>query len=71
METKKENKIEKVLDKIEALLREFDSETGEKQSVTESIILHAIIWGSQNGYEGLGILEDAKSSWKDIFEDTK
>jgi hypothetical protein len=65
----KERKIQKVLDGVEKLLREFDNETGEKQSVAVQIITFALIWGSNNGYEGLGMLEEAKEDWKEIVSE--
>lgn len=69
MKTQQENRMEKVLDAIETLLREFNSESGEKQAVAEQIIQHATIWGSQNGYEGIGILESAKGWWIETIEE--
>jgi hypothetical protein len=47
-------------DKIDLLIEEL---LKEDKSYTEDIILQAIICGSNNGYEGLGILEKCKFEW--------
>lgn len=39
-----------------------------RASMTESIILQSIIWGSYNVYEAVGILECAKRSYLESFE---
>jgi hypothetical protein len=68
METKEE-----IINDIVNLIKELSKEScdccGEKQAITEQIILQAIIWGSNNFYEGLGILENCKNEWKDIIEE--
>ena len=69
MKNNKEQKIEKIKNMIESLLNDSCEQCGEKQSITQEIIIHSIIWGSTNYYEGVGILEESKNQWKEIIID--
>jgi len=64
----KERKVQKVLDAVERLLAEVGD---DKHDVASQIIIHSIIWGSDNGYEGLGMLDEAKDTWKEIVRNTE
>lgn len=61
--------VEQLCDNIKSILNGLDSDSGEKQSLTEFLILEVLIWGSLNGYEGLGILESAKFNWKELCDE--
>ena len=43
-------------------------ETGFKSSAGERIIGEILIWAALNHYEALGILEEAKLSYREIFK---
>lgn len=64
-----DEKLQDIEDKIEVFLRELCEECGERQHTAQQIILQAIIWGAQNAYEGIGILEECKQTYREIIED--
>jgi predicted aldo/keto reductase-like oxidoreductase len=68
METK-EQKLDQLKKMIETVLKDTCEDCGERQSVTKEIIIEAIIWGSQNYYEGLGILEESKLEYRELIDE--
>lgn len=61
--------MDTLISDIQNFLEEKSSETGEKQFYTQELILQLIIWGSINTYEGIGILEECKSQWKEMCQE--
>ena len=65
----KEEKLEKLFNQITKLLNECCDECGEKQSIAQQLIIHSAVWGAQNGYEGVGILDISKQAYLDILKE--
>jgi hypothetical protein len=62
------NTQEQLFDVIETLLKQ-EPNIENKLLLAENIILQAVIWGSNNGYEGLGLLENCKMEWVKLVEE--
>ena len=67
----KEKQLDKIIKLITELLNDCCVDCGEKQTTTQQLIIQSVIWGSQNGYEGIGILEASKQEWLDILEEQR
>jgi hypothetical protein len=64
-----EQELDQIVAQIETLLTRESFETGERQILASQFIIQTIIFGAQNYYEGVGILEDCKSSWKESVQE--
>jgi predicted aldo/keto reductase-like oxidoreductase len=64
-----EQKLEKVKKMIESLLKDTCDNCGERQSITKQLIIESIIWGSNNYYEGVGILEESKLEYRELIDE--
>lgn len=62
-----DQKFEEIIDLIQLTLGDLESDSGHKQQVTQEIIIHSLIWGSQNSFEALGILEHCKEEYKNLI----
>jgi hypothetical protein len=62
----KQEKLDKIINLIEELTKESCDCCGERQFYTEQIMIQALIWGSMNHYEGLGLIEATKDNWKGL-----
>lgn len=62
--------IEVVVEQIADFFQKIpdNHESGFKSSAGERIIGEVLIWASANHYEALGILEEAKLSYREIAE---
>jgi hypothetical protein len=67
MEKNERRMEQKIFREIETLLQRLNDE--DKTFCAENIILQAVIWGSNNGYEGLGLLENSKREWVKLVEE--
>jgi hypothetical protein len=63
------DKADYICDLIYELLNTFDSDSGDKQAITEMIIVHSAIYGSTSTIEGIGILTNSITSFTSICED--
>jgi hypothetical protein len=59
-----DQELDQIVDQIQTLLTRESSDNGERQILAEQLIMQTIIWGCQNGYEGIGILQECKRSWR-------
>jgi hypothetical protein len=55
-----DKELSQIINQIQTVLTRESSKKGEKQHLAQQLIIQSIIWGSQNYFEGVGILEDIR-----------
>lgn len=60
--------LQEMDDMIELFLKQFNDD-GDRQEMSSQIIVQAAIFGANNVYEAIGIVEDSKIRYREIAKD--